>query len=229
MSNFLELEKLIGIEFKNKELLKQALTHRSYLNEHPNWGPHNERLEFLGDAVLELVVSEYLYKKFPEKSEGELTMLRASLINIHRLSQLARKLNLDKLVFLSRGERMQEGKAKNHILGNAIEAIIGAIYLDQGYQHCKEFIEKYLLVCLPEIIQKKYYQDPKSLFQEIIQGKFKITPHYEVLEESGPAHRREFRVGLFVGQKMVSEGRGFSKYEAEVEAAKNALKLYEKK
>jgi len=229
MSNFLELEKLIGAEFKNKELLKQALTHRSYLNEHPSWGPHNERLEFLGDAVLELVVSEYLYKKFPEKSEGELTMLRASLININRLSQLARKLNLDKLVFLSRGELKQEGKAKSHILGNVVEAIIGAIYSDQGYQNCKKFIEKYLLVYLPEIIQKKYYQDPKSLFQEIIQGKFKITPHYEVLEESGPAHRREFKVGLFVGQKMVSQGRGFSKYEAEVEAAKNALKLYEKK
>lgn len=223
MPNLKELEKKIKIKFKNIKLLQQALTHRSYINEHPQDKlTHNERLEFLGDAVLELIVTEYLYKTF-DSPEGELTSLRASLVNTESLSLLAQELDLNNYLFLSRGEAKSTGKARNVILADAFEALIGAIYLDQGVKKVKEFIAQHLLTRLPKIIEQQLYKDPKSQFQEIAQAKLKITPSYQVLKEEGLAHAKKFTVGLFLNDKLISRGEGSSKFEAEVEAAKNGL------
>jgi len=217
------LEKQLRLKFKNLKLLKQALTHRSYLNEHPKEKiEHNERLEFLGDAVLELTVTEYLYQNF-NNPEGDLTSWRASLVNTNTLSVLAKNLGLNNFLFLSRGEAQSVGKARDVILADAFEALIGAIYLDQGVKKTKEFINKNLLVKLPKIIEEKLYKDPKSHFQEIAQAQFKITPTYKVLKEEGPAHQKTFTVGLFLGDKLISRGQGSSKFEAEVAAAKKGL------
>ncbi len=217
------LEKQLRLKFKSLKLLKQALTHRSYLNEHPKEKiEHNERLEFLGDAVLELTVTEYLYQNF-NNPEGDLTSWRASLVNTNTLSVLAKNLGLNNFLFLSRGEAQSVGKARDVILADAFEALIGAIYLDQGVKKTKEFINKNLLVKLPKIIEEKLYKDPKSHFQEIAQAQFKITPTYKVLKEEGPAHQKTFTVGLFLGDKLISRGQGSSKFEAEVAAAKKGL------
>lgn len=223
--NLSSLEKKLGLRFKNKNLLKQALIHRSYLNEHPEEKlDHNERLEFLGDAVLELVVSEYLYQNYTNP-EGELTSWRASLVNTDSLSDLSKKLGINDFLFLSKGESKSTGKARNVILANTFEALIGAIYLDRGFKTAKKFILKKLIIKLPEIIQKELYKDPKSKFQEIAQAKFKITPTYKVLKEEGPAHEKKFTVGLYLGEKLISQGEGMSKFEAEMEAAKKGLSI----
>ncbi|MCX6740787.1 MAG: ribonuclease III [Candidatus Parcubacteria bacterium] len=223
MLSLKDLEKKIKIRFKNVKSLQQALTHRSYINEHPQDKlAHNERLEFLGDAVLELIVTEYLYKTF-DHSEGELTSLRASLVNTESLSLLAQELGLNDYLFLSKGETKSTGKARSVILADAFEALIGAIYLDQGVKKTKEFIAQRLLVKLPKIIEQQLYKDPKSQFQEIAQAKLKITPSYQVLKEEGLAHAKKFTVGLFLNDKLISRGEGSSKFEAEVEAAKNGL------
>ncbi len=220
------LEKNIDVIFKDKDVLNEALTHRSYLNENPKWKlPHNERLEFLGDAVLELAVTEALYKEFPSSPEGDLTVYRAALVNYQTLASVAAGFHLDDFILMSRGERMDNSKAKEVILANAIEALIGAIYLDQGYEIAEKFINEKVLVKLPDILKSKSYKDPKSELQEIVQDKFKVTPSYRVLEESGPAHKREFKVGVyFKDETPEAEGSGTSKQEAEAEAAKNALK-----
>ncbi|MDD2646495.1 MAG: ribonuclease III [Patescibacteria group bacterium] len=223
MTNLNTLENQLKLKFKNIKFLKQALTHRSYVNEHSREKiEHNERLEFLGDAVLELIVTEYLYHKF-DNPEGELTSWRASLVNTDSLSALAKELGLNEFLFLSRGEAKSTGKARNVILADAFEALIGAIYLDQGAKRAKEFISKNLLIKLPKIIKNKLYKDPKSEFQEISQAKQKITPSYKVLKETGLAHEKKFTVGLFLGDKLISKGQGTSKFEAEVDAAKNGL------
>ena len=220
-----ELEKIIGITFSNKDLLKEALTHRSYLNEHPDWEmSHNERLEYLGDAVLELAVSEELFKKFPTFPEGQLTVLRAALVNYQLLSRVAEEINLHKFILMSRGERADISKAREVILANATEALIGAIYLDQGFAAAKRFSDAFVLPHLPEILETKSYRDSKSELQEIIQEKLKLTPTYQVLDESGPAHRRAFTIGVYFGDKLIAEGTGASKQEGETEAAKEALK-----
>ncbi len=222
-----ELGQKIGVKFKDFNLLKEALTHRSYLNEHPNWSlPHNERLEYLGDAVLELAVSEALFNKFPNYPEGQLTVLRAALVNYQMLSKIATEIDLDKFVLMSRGERADTSKAREVILANAIEAVIGAIYLDRGFGITEKFIQKFILVHIDEILRTKSYKDAKSELQEIIQEKLRITPTYNVLEESGPAHKRLFRIGVYFGDKFIAEGIGSSKQEGEIEAAKNALKHY---
>ena len=222
-----ELGQKIGVKFKDFNLLKEALTHRSYLNEHPNWSlPHNERLEYLGDAVLELAVSEALFNKFPNYPEGQLTVLRAALVIYQMLSKLATEIDLDKFVLMSRGERADTSKAREVILANAIEAVIGAIYLDRGFGITEKFIQKFILVHIDEILRTKSYKDAKSELQEIIQEKLRITPTYNVLEESGPAHKRLFRIGVYFGDKFIAEGIGSSKQEGEIEAAKNALKHY---
>ena len=216
-----ELEKKINVNFKNKNLLHQALIHRSYLNENPNFYlKHNERLEFLGDAVLELIITEFLYTVYPEKSEGELTNLRASLVNSQMLSELAFELNLDEYIYLSKGEAQEnsQGKARRYILANATEALIGAIYLDQNYKKTKKFIEKYFLVKLPEILIKKTYIDPKSKLQEVAQEKEKITPCYKVLKESGPDHDKHFQIGVYLEKELIAKGEGSSKQEAQVQA-----------
>lgn len=223
------LEKNIGVSFKDKDVLNEALTHRSYLNENPKWKlPHNERLEFLGDAVLELAVTEALYKQFPSSPEGDLTVYRAALVNYQSLASVASGFSLEDFILMSRGERMDNSKAKEVILANAIEALIGAIYLDRGYEAAEKFITERVLTKLPEILKNKSYKDAKSEFQEIAQEKFKITPSYVVVDESGPAHNRTFKVEVMLGTMTVGEGAGKSKQEAEVEAAKNALPKYKK-
>jgi ribonuclease-3 len=227
MKNFLILEKNLGLEFKNRDLLIEAFCHRSYLNEHPDFYlPHNERLEFLGDAVLELIVTEYLYKKYPEKNEGELTNWRAALVNAKILGELAKDLGFNDFLLLSKGEEKETGKARLYILANTFEALIGAIYLDQGYEVAKNFVEKNLIEKkLPEIIEKGLFKDPKTRFQEEAQERVKITPTYKVLEEWGPDHAKHFIVGVFLGNELIAKGEGSSKQEAEEEAAKNALKI----
>jgi ribonuclease-3 len=215
------------LEFKNRDLLIEAFCHRSYLNEHPDFYlPHNERLEFLGDAVLELIVTEYLYKKYPEKNEGELTNWRAALVNAKILGEVARELGFNDFLLLSKGEEKETGKARLYILANTFEALIGAIYLDQGYEVAKNFVEKNLIERkLPEIIEKGLFKDPKTRFQEEAQERVRITPTYKVLEEWGPDHAKHFIVGVFLGNELVAKGEGSSKQEAEEEAAKNALKI----
>jgi len=221
--DFSKLEKGIGVEFKNKSLLKEALTHRSYLNENPSWGQHNERLEFLGDSVLELITSEYLYKKYPDENEGQLTILRAALINYQMLAQVAREIDLENYLLLSKGEAKDFGKGREAILADAFEALLAAIYLDRGYKISENFVIKFVLPHLDEIEKKQLYKDPKSLLQEMIQEQSRLTPTYKVLEESGPDHQRIFRVGVYVGERLIAEGKGSSKQEAELNAASQAL------
>lgn len=218
------LEKKLNITFKNSSLLQQALVHRSFLNEHRDFATgHNERLEFLGDAVLELVVTEYLYANYPNP-EGELTNWRAALVNATMLAEYANELTLEPHMLLSRGESKDtNGKARTFILANAFEAVIGAIYLDQGYEPSKTFILRFVREHLPRILEQELYRDPKSRLQEASQERFGVTPAYRVLEESGPDHDKRFRVGVYFGAEFVAEGVGTSKQEAQVEAAIRAL------
>ena len=219
-----EIEKILGLEIKDEDLYISAFTHRSYLNENRGFRlPHNERLEFLGDAVLELVATEYLYKNY-NHPEGELTNFRSALVNYKILSEIAGRLGFEKFLQMSRGEAKDTGRARQVILANCIEAVIGAIYLDQGYKMSTVFIEKEILVDLPSIIDGGTYVDPKSKLQEMVQEKRGITPTYSVLSESGPDHNKVFVVGAFVGQTEVGRGNGPSKQEAELSAAENALK-----
>jgi len=224
MKDFSILEKKLDLKFKNKDFLIQAFVHRSYLNENPDFYlPHNERLEFLGDAVLEIVVTEYLYQKYPKKSEGELTNWRAALVNAKQLSEIARELDFNEFLLLSRGETKEIGKARQYILANTFEAFIGALYLDQGLNPCKEFIKKHLIKELPHIIEAGLFKDAKSRFQEEAQERVGITPTYKVLEEWGPDHAKHFIIGVFLGEELIAKGEGSSKQEAELEAAKEAL------
>ena len=218
------LEKKLNLKFKNKDLLTQAFVHRSYLNENSDFHlHHNERLEFLGDAVLELVVTEDLYQNYPKKPEGELTNWRAALVNSKILSVIAQELEFGDFMLLSKGQSKEAGKARKYILANAFEAIIGAIYLDIGYDAAKQFIKKNLMKELPEIIEKGLYKDAKSRFQEEAQEKTSITPSYKVLKEWGPDHVKHFVIGVFLEKKLIAKGEGSSKQEAEEEAARNAL------
>jgi len=224
MKDFSILEKKLNLKFKNKDLLVQAFVHRSYLNENPSFHlKHNERLEFLGDAVLELVISEYLYKQYPEKSEGELTNWRAALVNAKMLAQIAQDLELNEFLLLSRGEARELGKARQYILANTFESLIGSIYLDLGYKSCNDFINKYLIAKLPVIIENGLLKDAKSYFQEKAQEKTGITPVYKVLKEWGPDHEKQFVIGVFLEDELVAEREGSSKQEAEERAARKAL------
>ncbi len=224
IQDFSKLEKKLGLKFKKKDLLIQAFCHRSYLNENPDFYlENNERLEFLGDAVLELVITEDLYIKYPQKSEGELTNWRAALVNAKILGDLAGDLNFNDYLLLSKGELKETGKARQYILANSFEAIIGAIYLDSGYKECQKFIKKYLVKRLPEIIKEGLFKDAKSNFQEQAQEKSGFTPTYKVMKEWGPDHAKIFTIGVFLGNELVAEGQGSSKQEAEEAAAKNAL------
>lgn len=225
MKDFSELEASLGVHFNNQDLLRQALVHRSYLNENPGFAlAHNERLEFLGDAVLELVVTEYLYANYPNP-EGDLTNWRAALVNAIMLSSIAHELGLEDYLYLSRGESKDAGsKARQFILANAIEAVIGAIYLDQGMEVASQFIERAVLQKLPNVLEHQLYLDPKSRFQELAQEQVGVTPHYLVLDEQGPDHAKLFRVGLYLGEELVAEGQGSSKQEAQVAAAEAGLK-----
>jgi ribonuclease III len=221
--NVEELEKGIKIKFGKIDLLKTAVTHRSYLNENRDYPlDHNERLEFLGDAVLELVVTEYLYSNFPNP-EGELTNWRASLVNKDMLARVSRGLKVEDFLLMSRGETKDTGRAREYLLANALEAIIGAIYIDQGYDPSKKFILENIVVNLEEVIKNKLYLDPKSNFQEEAQDKAGITPSYRVISESGPDHDKKFVVGVYLGDEEVARGEGSSKQEAQREAARAGL------
>ncbi len=223
MADLNQLEKEINIKFKDRNLLQSSLTHRSYLNENRSWPlAHNERLEFLGDAVLELVTTEYLYRNFPNP-EGELTNLRSALVNYKMLAEISANINLDKYIMLSKGEAKDLGRARQVILANAIEALIGAIYLDQGFGPSEEFINKYIISELAKIVTGGKVLDPKSKFQELTQEKMGVTPHYKVLAEWGPDHNKQFEVGVFVQEKQIAKGQGSSKQEAEISAAENGL------
>ncbi len=222
-----QLEKKIGIKFKNKDIIQQAFVHRSYLNENKDFPlDHNERLEFLGDACLELVVTEYLYKNYPNP-EGELTNWRAALVRGTMISKISKELGFEKHLLLSKGESKSKGKAKDLILANTFESVLGAIYLDKGYKAVDKFIKKFLLPKLPEIISKELYYDPKSRFQEMVQEKTGITPNYKLEKEEGPDHAKIFTMSVFVEDKKITEGTGQSKQAAEQEAARAAIDIWE--
>lgn len=217
-------EKTNDVLFNDKALLKTAFTHRSYLNEHRGEKiEHNERLEFLGDAVLELIVTEFLYKKFPDKPEGDLTLYRSALVNFTTLSGVAEKLKMGDFLLLSKGERKDTGRAREVILANAIEALIGAIYLDSGYEKTERFVSKNILTLIDRIILEGKWMDAKSRFQEKAQEKTGITPNYETIGESGPDHDKHFLVAVFLGKEKIAEGKGKSKQEAEQDAAAAAI------
>lgn len=222
--DFSSFEKKIGVVFKNSELLKQAFVHRSYINENRNFKlPHNERLEFLGDAVLELVVTDYLFHAYPDKDEGTLTSYRAALVNAHTLSSVALKLGMNDFLLLSKGEAKDTGRARVFILADTFEALTGAIYEDQGYDAVNSFISKNIIPLIDEIIKKDAVIDSKSRFQEIAQDKTGITPFYKTLREVGPDHDKRFTVGVFLSDLLIAEGEGKSKQEAEQQAAQKAL------
>jgi ribonuclease-3 len=225
-NELLKLQKRLGVKFKDDSFLKQALVHRSYLNEHPDFKMgHNERLEFLGDAVLEIVVTEFLYLNFSDTPEGDLTNWRASLVNAKMLYEVASELDIEECLYLSKGEsRDKNKKSRQFILANAVEAIIGAMYLDQGITVAKKFILKNVVSKLDDILRNQSYLDPKSHFQEKAQEHKGITPHYEILEEKGPDHAKIFTVGLYLEEEMIASGKGSSKQEAQVDAAANGLK-----
>lgn len=223
--NLEDLEQTLGVTFADKDTLRQALVHRSYLNEHPDFPlGHNERLEFLGDAVLELVVTEHLYMHY-ENPEGELTNWRAALVNADMLSDLCRLLEIEPYLHLSRGEsKDKDSKARKYILANAFEAIIGAIYLDQGWEASKTFIQERVLSELSRVLKEQLYIDPKSRFQEAAQEHTGVTPSYKVLSEEGPDHAKAFEVGIYLGKELVAKGTGTSKHEAQVAAAEQGIK-----
>ena len=222
---FKSFEAKIGVTFKNQQLLETAFTHRSYLNENrANGREHNERLEFLGDAVLELAVTEFLYKKYPDKPEGELTALRAALVNTVSIADAATKLGMNDYLLLSRGEAKDTGRARGIILANAFEAVIGAIYLDQGFKPAHDFIDAQLFHKTDEVVEKKLWQDAKSKLQEIAQERLAVTPTYELVNQTGPDHDKIFIVAAYLGREKTALGEGRSKQEAEQQAAENALK-----
>lgn len=218
------VEQIIGHTFADKTLITSAITHRSYLNEHreANWD-HNERLEFLGDAVLELVVTHFLFEKYPEKPEGELTAVRAALVNTVSLSAASEKLGINDYLLLSKGESKDTGRARAYILANAFEAFVGAMYMDAGYDVAQQFIADNLFAKTEEIVEKRLWQDPKSRFQELAQEHQSVTPTYQTVASEGPDHDRTFTIGVFLAKEKVAEGVGRSKQEAEQAAAEAAI------
>ena len=224
MAELSDFEKRIKHTFNDRRLLEQAFTHRSYLNENREVGrEHNERLEFLGDAVLELVVTEFLYAKYPDKPEGDMTAYRAALVNTQSISAAAKHLGMNDYLLLSRGEARDTGRARQIILANAFEALIGAIHLDAGYEAAKGFIAEQLFHKTDDVVSKRLWQDAKSRFQELSQEKHSITPSYKMLDQSGPDHEKQFVIGAFIGKEKIATGAGRSKQEAEQDAAQKAL------
>lgn len=225
--NLEELEEKISFKFKNRDFLENALIHRSYLNEHPEVKlGNNERLEFLGDAILSFVVSEFLYEKYPQNPEGDLTSFRAAVVNSRSLAKIATNLELGKYLYLSKGEEATGGRTRQYLLANTFEALLGAIYLDKGLEPAKSFIETFLIPELTDIIENKLYKDYKSTLQELSQEEEDVTPTYKVTGETGPDHAKKFRMGVYLGSKLLSEGEGASKQAAEQEAARVALEKW---
>ncbi len=222
--DFSTFETQAGLHFKDKSLLKQAFTHRSYINENKNLGiEHNERLEFLGDAVLELVTTDYLFTRFKDKNEGELTSLRSALVNADTCAAVAQELGANDFLLLSKGESKDGGRARQYILANTLEAIIGALYIDQGYDAAKDFILTHITPLADKIIEQGTWIDAKSSFQAQAQEHTGITPSYRTIRESGPDHDKHFTVGVYLDRELLGEGSGKSKQDAEQEAARNAL------
>lgn len=223
MKDISEFEKEIGIEFASKELLNTAFTHRSYLNESKEDSEHNERIEFLGDAVLELSATDFLFNKFPDEKEGVLTSYRSALVNTDILARVGDDLDFNSYLKMSKGEMKDTHKGRHHILANTFEAVVGAIYLDKGFEAADAFIKKHLLPYMDEILKEGSYRDPKSYFQEMAQEVEKITPEYKTIQDEGPDHDKSFVVGVYLEDELVAEGKGPSKQKAQVEAAKNGL------
>lgn len=223
MPEFKDYAAQLGLSFNNLDYFIEALTHRSYLNENRGAGNHNERLEFLGDAVLELAVTRFLYERFPNKPEGDLTAYRAALVNTYSLADTAKLIGLNDMLLLSKGERKDVGRARDIILANAFEAVLGAIYLDQGYDAAEAFVASHLHPKIDQVIATRAYQDAKSQFQELSQDKKGVTPTYRTISEEGPDHDKQFTVGVFLNDGEVARGEGKSKQEAEQSAAQAAL------
>lgn len=219
-------EKTLRAPFKDRSLLLQAFVHRSYLNENPQFEVgHNERLEFLGDAVLELVVTDFLYCTYPKEDEGTLTAYRSALVNAVTISQVAQDLSMNDYLVLSRGEAKDNGRARQIILANTFEALVGALYLDQGYDAARDFITEHLLPRMKDILADNLWLDAKSYFQERSQDAAGLTPSYHVLSETGPDHDKRFTVGVHIGEEMIAKGSGHSKQEAEQDAARKGLRV----
>ncbi|PCI26400.1 ribonuclease III [Candidatus Kaiserbacteria bacterium] len=226
MKDFSEFEKRTGFSFKNKQLIQTAFTHRSYLNE--NRGEvkeHNERLEFLGDAVMELVITDFLFQKYKDRPEGELTAFRASLVNTVSISESASKLGMNDFLLLSRGEAKDTGRARQYILANTFEAFIGALYMDQGYSAAEKFLENTLFGKIEKIVAERLWQDAKSYFQEKTQEEHSVTPSYKLIKEAGPDHDKKFIVAAVIKNDAIAQGEGQSKQEAEQAAAKKAIEV----
>jgi len=226
MKDFKKITQDLNISFQNFDLLKEALTHRSFLNEHKDWDiPHNERLEFLGDSILGFVVADYLVKHYLQFSEGQLTSLRAALVNSDSLLAIAKELKLEDYLLVSHGEAKELKNSRSYLLANAIEALIGALYIDGGIEKAKDFIERYILSKTETILQTASYKDAKSLFQEKGQELLGITPIYKSLKSWGPDHAKQFEVGVYFNEDLIAQGTGYSKQEAEINAAQKALEL----
>jgi ribonuclease-3 len=225
MQDYKKLEKKIGIKFKNDGLVRTAFTHKSYINEHKREGlEHNERIEFLGDAVLELAVTKHLFEKYPTQTEGEMTSFRSALVKGKHLAEIAAGLGLGDHLLLSNGEEKSGGRSKSYILANTLESLIGAIYIMHGYDVAEKFIKKFILTRLDQIIKGGFHIDSKSKFQEIVQEKESFTPYYELISEEGPDHNKKFTMGVYVKNELTAKGTGKSKQLAEEDAAYNALK-----
>ena len=226
IKDFQKIAQLLNLSFQNFDLLKEALTHRSFLNEHRDWNiPHNERLEFLGDSILGFVVADNLVEQYPQFAEGELTSLRAALVNSDSLLAVAKELKLEDYLLVSRGEARELKNSRSYLLANTIEALIGALYLDGGIDKAKDFIKKYIFSKAETILQTASYKDAKSLFQEKSQALLGITPIYKSLKSWGPDHAKQFEVGVYLNEDLISQGKGYSKQEAEINAAQKALEL----
>ena len=224
IKNLDDLENVIGISFKDKRLLTLAFVHKSFINEHPKEKHYNERLEFLGDAVLELSVTQFLYRQYPDQPEGQLTNWRSALVKGKNLALVSKSLDLGQFLLLSRGEELSGGRVKEYILANTLEALIGAIYLDKGFQVADEFILKKIAYLLDEIIEQGLNVDSKSHVQELAQERYNLTPTYELISESGPDHDKNFVMGIYFGKNRAGEGKGPSKQDAEQSAAEDAMK-----
>ncbi len=224
MKDFTPFEQSLGIVFTDKSLIQQAFTHRSFINENPRSGlEHNERFEFLGDAVIELIVTDYLFRNFPTHNEGDLTAYRSALVNAVIMGEVATVLNMNDFLLLSKGESKDTGRARQTILANTYESFVGGLYLDQGYEPCKKFIIDTLIPRLEEILKMKSWKDAKSQVQEEAQERLGLTPSYRVVAESGPDHDKYFTIGVFFGEQKIAEGKGKSKQEAQQTAALAAL------
>lgn len=229
-TNLFQLLTDLGLEYKDIQLYKIALTHRSYINENlgKNITQHNERLEFLGDAVLELIITEYLFHKYPEFKEGELTSFRSATVKTTSLAETSKQLGLGNYLFLSRGEEKTGGRERPYILANTFEAFLGAIFLDQGLSFAKAFLEKYLIPKIEEIIKNRSDIDSKSRLQELAQDRMGITPQYFLISEEGPDHDKVFKMSVKIGQKTFGTGEGHNKQEAESNAAQEAINNWKK-